>query len=81
MQPYPTDVLLGDIIKSLNSTDVEDRDKAIAEADKLISQTKTAKMPAPDRTGVNRTVINKSTSPNPPNSAGPTSEPHSDQGG
>ena len=50
-----------DVIQSLNSLDDEERDQAIAKADKLLDSSKAlvTKRETPDRTGVNRTVINK----------------------
>ncbi|KAF6019636.1 TTC12 [Bugula neritina] len=48
---------INELIKNLNSENDEDRDKAVAAADQYLQST--VKKSAPDRTGVNRTVINK----------------------
>ncbi|XP_067935287.1 tetratricopeptide repeat protein 12-like isoform X2 [Watersipora subatra] len=56
---------ISELIKNLNSENESERDKAMADADGFLqsSSVKALKKPAPDRTGVNRTVINRA-SPN-----------------
>lgn len=70
--------LLGELIKGLNAENEEDRDKAVAATDSFLSSDsiKALKKPAPDRTGVNRTVINRNAYNTPPQEApGPSGPP------
>jgi len=71
--------LLDELIKNLNSENDEDRDKAVAAADQYLQST--VKKSAPDRTGVNRTVINKGAYDTSPQQLSSSQEPSfTDQG-